>query len=527
MNKVRLETGDGFMLSNISRSLTDILGEDYCRSAAECAVLLNGIRPDKADELISRKVDYFSQNCVQSQNELLHKVGRQVVPPFKNNNSGAPTISYKNAANLNAAPIGAGGMYRIGEDGKLYLISKSEHYHTPLGHHFGGYKLINFARELGIPNATHNNTRGYITRCAEREIIRCINGIAKNDDAKLEKVLQSEEPGVLNRIINLETGSLAVEAGIKMMLARFYKLAKVFDKPKYSGKVPVFFVMADNEGGSSANYHGTTIIAQTLRELWPEFYSACEEKGVYKIVSVQKNEISDFECKIKQYNRGVYKTAGFLHEIIMMNYGGIRLKEEFLQKAYALCVQYDTPTLADEIQSCMWYKGMFLHRLYGLKPDIVILGKGFPGGEYPASKVITTHEMDSLNQFGALVTNGQEELASLAYLITMEFVSENGDDIEKSGRYFEGIFNGLKAKYPQILEKIEGQGHLIGVHFKSLAIAKEFVKRFHDTCIDMSVQTYKEDCPPAGLFKLPLIATNETMDYIGVQIDKTFSDMLK
>ena len=89
---------------------------------------------------------------------------------------------------------------------------------------------------------------------------------------------------------------------------------------------------------------------------------------------------------MEKYNIGKYKTAGFIHEIVMMNYGGIRLTEEFLQSAYACCRRYDTPTMVDEIQSCMWYKGMFLYRLYGLKPDFAIIGKGFPGGEYSAAR---------------------------------------------------------------------------------------------------------------------------------------------
>lgn len=82
--------------------------------------------------------------------------------------------------------------------------------------------------------------------------------------------------------------------------------------------------------------------------------------------------------------------------------------------------------LCDEIQSCAWYDGLFLFRKYGLTPDFVSVGKGFPGGVYPASKILTSAAFDSLSQFGALVTNGQEELASLAYLVTMEFIGANG-----------------------------------------------------------------------------------------------------
>ena len=52
------------------------------------------------------------------------------------------------------------------------------------------------------------------------------------------------------------------------------------------------------------------------------------------------------------------------------------------------------------------------------------VGKGFPGGEYPASRILFNDRMDDhLPQFGALVTNGQEELASLAYLITMRWAA--------------------------------------------------------------------------------------------------------
>ena len=174
------------------------------------------------------------------------------------------------------------------------------------------------------------------------------------------------------------------------MLGRFYKLDNSFAVPKYEGKTPVFFVMQDIKGGKEANYHGTSIIGQTFRGLWPQYLSGAEKEGLYKVVSVAINDIGDFESKIKTYNQGQYKTAGFLHEIVLMNYGGILLTKEYVQAAHKLCAEYDTPTMVDEIQSCMWYKGMYMFRLYDLHPDFVIIGKGFPGGEYPASKVITT-----------------------------------------------------------------------------------------------------------------------------------------
>ena len=500
------------MMKNISRSLADLLGEKYLEAVKSVAVNVNGLDEKEADRLIHEKVDFFPESFVKASDALALKTGEKVVDGFDDTLIGAPTNSFKNATHLNAAPLGGMGCCRIGQDGRVYLAAKSEHYHIPMGHNFPGYKLINNARMLGIPNATHNNTRGYITRLAERRIIGYANGTTC--DKEIDAILASQEKGVLNRIINLETGSLACEAAIKMMLARFYRPEVTSDTPKYEGKIPVFLVMEDNKEGFTANYHGTTIIAQTFRGMWPELYKKFDENDMYRVVSVKKNDLADFEEKIKKYNTGKYKTAGFIHEIILMNYSGIRLTEEFLQGAHKLCRETDTFTMTDEIQSCMWYEGMFLFRKHGLHPDFAVVGKGFPGGEYAASKVLTTYEADTLSQFGALVTNGQEELASLAYLITMEFAAENGAEIETMGNKIEAELKKGSAEYPEMLDAPEGQGHLSAIHFKDIDKAAEFTKIMNDKwCIDISAQLYKADCPPAVLLKLPLITTDTVLEF--------------
>ncbi len=511
-------------MKNISRSLVDLLGKEYMNAVKSVAVTLYGLDEKEADRLINEKVDFFPEEFAKKADALALRTGEKIVEGFEDTLVGAPTNSFRAATHLNAAPLGGLGCCRIGEDGKVYLAAKSEHYHIPMGHNFPGYKLLTNARLLGIPNATHNNTRGYITRLCERTIVAYANGTKTEEE--LDAVLASKEKGVLNRIINLETGSLACEAAIKMMLGRFYRVEVTCDTPKYDGKIPVFLVMEDNKEGFTANYHGTTIFAQTLRGMWPEFYNKCRENELYRIVSVKKNDLQDFADKIKLYNSGKYKTAGFLHEIIMMNYSGIRLTEEFLQGAHKLCHESDTFILTDEIQSCMWYDELFLFKKYKLQPDFVSIGKGFPGGEYAASKVLTTYEADSLSQFGALVTNGQEELASLAYLITMEFAKENSEEIERMGKKVEKALADASAKYPEMLDRPEGQGHLSAIHFKDIKKAADFTKIMNDKCIDISAQLYKADCPPAVLLKLPLITTDAILDFF-VQKLKEGLDSLK
>ncbi len=500
-------------------SLADILGEDYVKNVAAANEALGVMSAEETIAVGTEKIDFYPTEKQMKNDELLSSVGKEIIPPFNNNNEGAATAAFSHAFSKASAPLTGTGCYRVGEDGHLYLIGKSEHYHTPLGHKFPAYNLIDNARKIGILNATHNNTRGYVTRLCETRLVQSANGIEWEDEEATGKVLASTEHKVLNRVINLETGSLAVEAGVKMMLARFYKLSPEFPTPKYEGKTPVFFVMADKKGGNEANYHGTTVITQTFRGLWKGFYEEMEKAGIYKVVPVAINDLEDFRSKIEKYNSGNYKTAGFLHEIILMNYGGIKLTKEFLNGAYELCEKYDTPTLVDEIQSCMWYKGMFLFRLYGLKPDFAIVGKGFPGGEYPASKIITTAEMDNLNQFGALVTNGQEELASLAYLITMTFMRANGDEVERLGKRFDEGLKAVAARHPGKVECAEGLELLAALHFTSVEKAAAFAGEMKKHYIDASAQTYKPNCPPALLMKPPVISSDAVVDYILSVID--------
>lgn len=499
-------------MKNIERSLTDLLGSAYIEAACTARAVLTG--EDKAELLAiaNEKVSFYPQSFAQRQEQLMLQLAKQPAAAFTSREDGAPSDSFRAAQHNSAAPLSGYGCFRVGEDGRIYFAGKSEHYHIPLGHSFPGYDLIEKAKRLGIPNATHNNTRGFITRTLERRLIAAANGLDPTS-SEVDVVLNTNAPGVLSKVINLETGSLAVEAALKMMLARFYSLDG--KKAKYEKSIPVFLVMGDNAGGITAGYHGTTILAQTLRGLWPQLLEKQQTTEVYRVESVPINDAAGFAAAIEKWNKPPYKTAGFCHEIIMMNYGGIRLQEAYLQSAYAACRASDTPVLCDEIQSCAWYETLFLFRKYGLHPDFVSIGKGFPGGCYPASKVLASGAFDSLSQFGALVTNGQEELASLSYLITMEFIQANGQEIAENSAYYHNLVKKLAKSFPRHCTGVEGDGMMTALCFDSVKAAVDFCHLMNtEHCIDISAQTYKPNCPPVALTKLPLITSRSMADHI-------------
>jgi acetylornithine/succinyldiaminopimelate/putrescine aminotransferase len=502
-------------MKNISKSLRDLVGTEYISAVCEAQAFLTGENQSKFEAIADEKVDFFPASFQVRIDDLLGSISEKVSNGLQNSSKGAAVASFASAQHDEMAPLAGLGPIRIGENGNAYLAGKSEHYHASLGHHFPGYRLIENAKRIGVCNVTHNNTRGYITRILERELIRIANGLDKTDVAGLESALASEEDHVLNRVTNLETGSLAVEAALKMMLARFYCLDSTYELPKYAGKIPVFLVMADNDGGKQANYHGTTVLTQILRGMWPGFAEKLEAAGCFKVVPVKINDIDFFTEVVNQYDQGEYKVAGFFHELVLMNYGGIKLSQDFVSASHLMCQERDIPVMVDEIQSCMWSPELFMFKEYECKPDFVSVGKGFPGGQYPASKILTTAAMDSLNQFGALVTNGQEELASLSYLITMEFAEGNSRETSEIGQYYNAEATKLVAEYPEILEKLEGEAHMTTFVFKSADLTNKFTAYLNkECCIDVSAQTYKADCPPVALTKLPLISSRNTIDFV-------------
>ncbi|MDH7568398.1 MAG: aminotransferase class III-fold pyridoxal phosphate-dependent enzyme [Armatimonadota bacterium] len=500
-------------------SLADLAGSDCVEAVCEARAALSGEDPQEVRSRAFQPVEFYPAAFHQRQLALLRRVGEPFCRPAPRTAAGATTAAFEAASHREPAPLTGFGFFRVGEDGRLYFITKSEHYHAPVGHTFPGYALLAVARELGIPQATHNNTRGHLTRLLEETLVRVAQALPPGQEDP------STAPTGLNRVLNLETGSLAVEAGIKLMLARFYQVQEDSPPPPYRGRVPVFLVLGNDEGGLQGNYHGTTVLAQLLRGMWPGFSRRLAEHGLFQVAAVRPNVIADLTAAFASWERPPYKIAGFLHEFVMMNYGARRLTPEFIRHAYSLCARHDVPTLADEIQSCLWVPGLFHFVEYGVRPTMVALGKGFPGGEYPASRLLFDQRFDLLPQFGALVTNGQEEIASLAYLITLRWALANAEVVRRIGERYEAQMRSLAARYPGLVAGIAGQRHLLGVEFHDLAVARAFTAALNRAGLDISVQTYKSSCPPVALTKLPITVCDRVVDFVVERMEQALSNL--
>lgn len=72
----------------------------------------------------------------------------------------------------------------------------------------------------------------------------------------------------------------------------------------------------------------------------------------------------------------------------------------------------------------------------------------------------------------------------------------------------------LAAQFPKLVTGVDGSGHLGCLRFRDTRTATDFAKLLVERGLDISAQTYKPDCPPNVLTKLPLIAGYEVVDFI-------------
>ena len=64
----------------------------------------------------------------------------------------------------------------------------------------------------------------------------------------------------------------------------------------------------------------------------------------------------------------------------------------------------------------------------------------------------------------------------------------------------------LAEKHAKLISSAEGDAHMSTLNFVRVPDAVEFCKRMQFTYgVDISAQTYKPNCPPVALTKLPII----------------------
>jgi len=140
--------------------------------------------------------------------------------------------------------------------------------------------------------------------------------------------------------------------------------------------------------------------------------------------------------------------------------GGINIPEEgFMLDVAALCKKYGACLILDEVQSGYGRTGKFFaHQWYGIRPDIISMGKGIANG-FPCGAILVSPGINAVK--GMLGTTfGGNYLAMAAALETLA-VMKDEDLMANALAIGNYLLNNMPSS-PRIKE-VRGRGMMIGI----------------------------------------------------------------
>jgi len=370
------------------------------------------------------------------------------------------------------------GVFYVTQAGKVMLDCVSGHYQMTWGYN---HPVLNAAvaeaLKLGVVWDSHANTPSVPVKDLAERLVTLSGG---------------EESGLDRVMLGVATGSVACGAALKVMLVRYRA-----DAARSQLGPPVMISLA-------GNYHGTDMVAQALRGMWPGLLAGLE------VVQVEPNDVRALEAAFGKHGKRV---AGFWAEPIMMNREAVLVDKDYLQLARRLCTEHGAPMALDEIQTGFWYPGIFLFREFGVTPDLVIVGKGMTAGFHPLAALIYRHELDILEQYDALSTNGNASLAALVGLCNLSLIEHERDRIARlAQRHYEGLCN-LAALFPDLIERVNGYGLLTGMRFCHRADALGFHRIAVERGLWLRVHAYHPGHRTV-LMKYALAADEDVVEFV-------------
>jgi acetylornithine/N-succinyldiaminopimelate aminotransferase len=345
-------------------------------------------------------------------------------------------LFFKHLGQTSPAPLAleivkAEGVYLYDASGKKYLDS------------IGGISVCNTGhRHPDIVQAIRDQADRYLHILVYGELIQ-------SPQVEYAHFLAGSLPENLQSVFFTNSGTEATEGAMK--------LAK-----RVTGRTEIV--------GFENSYHGSTQGA--LSVMGNEYWRNAFRPLLPGILHLRYNNLMDLD-QITE------KTATVIAETIQAENGVIKPSEEWIRTLRKKCNETGALLILDEIQVGFGRTGTcWGFEQYGIKPDILLLGKalggGLPLGAFIASKSL----MDSFTDhpvLGHISTFGGHPLSCTAGLAAMKLLSKENLIVSVNGK--EKLFKKLLI-HPSI-KAVRTAGLLIAVEFENFETNKKII----DGCI--------------------------------------------
>lgn len=265
------------------------------------------------------------------------------------------------------------GSYLIDIDGNRYIDGVSSLWVTVHGH-----------RKTEIDNAL----RDQLSRIAHSTML----GLSNIPSIELaEKLVKLAPPG-LTRVFYSDSGSTAVEVGLKMAF-QFRQLKGQRSKTGFIALKEAYH--GDTIGSVSVGgmdlFHKIfrPLLFDAFRVMAPYCYR-CEKGLIHPTCGLEC--LNDVEDLMKRHHR---ETAAMIMEPLVQGAAGIITHPEgYLKGVKELCNRYDIHLILDEVATGFGRTGkMFASFHENVSPDLMAVAKGITGGYLPLAATLATEEI--------------------------------------------------------------------------------------------------------------------------------------
>jgi len=321
-----------------------------------------------------------------------------------------------------------------------------------------GNRWIDWSSGVLIANAGHG--RKEIRRAIEavlRKPLLTAYVFVHERRAELTRALQALSPDPAGyQVFLLSTGSEAIENAIK--LARTWALEKHGPSKRY-------LVSFHNA------FHGRTMGSQLAGGMEGQKRWIVDEGRTFVQVPFPdgfKNEDTSFDLFLATLEkRGVKpeEIAGVLTE----SYQGVGpdfLPDEYARSLESFCRGHDISLIFDEVQAGFGRTGtMFGYEQYGVKPDLIVCGKGI-SSSLPLSAVIGRKEIMALYPPGSMTsTHSASPLPVVAALESLNLIEKEGlvEHARRMGEILLPALEAIRGRHPERLGCVHGRGLVAGI----------------------------------------------------------------
>lgn len=201
------------------------------------------------------------------------------------------------------------------------------------------------------------------------------------------------------------------------------------------------------------SFHGRSLatMSATGKANWKELFAP-------KVDGFKHVPINDLDACFAMVTN---HTCAIMVELVQGEGGVHAVDEAYLYGLRKICDMYGMLLIFDEIQTGMGRTGkLFAYEHYGIKPDVMTLGKGIGGG-FPLSAMLTKFQYDLFEPGDQGGTYTGAPLAMAAGIaVLQELLERNLAGIAKTqGQYLLSGLHGLSRDFP--ISGIRGKGLLL------------------------------------------------------------------